>query len=573
MITDEKIRDLRTLLGYMVEHYEKDAAFMYKDRPGGKYIPISYRQFADDVRALGSALLERGFGGKKIGVIGENRYEWVVSYFAVACGLGVIVPLDRELPAPELAALVRRAELDGVIFSAKVASKISDAAKLLEETGDSIPVRIAMDEPESSEERVSFQQLLSEGYSIIAGGRRAYEELPIDPDEMRILLFTSGTTGLAKGVMLCHRNICYNVQATAEYVNMDILQNGKVGLSVLPIHHTYEFSADIVCALYQGCTVAFCEGLKYIAKNLVEAQASYILAVPLIFESVHKRVWKNAEKSGQLKKMETAIKAVKALSHLGPISRRLERQTKRLFKSVHEGLGGHLELLIAGAAAVDPEVVRDFNAMGFMMLQGYGMTECSPIIALNPTWAAKPAAAGLPLRGTELFIDDPDEYGVGEIVCRSESVMLGYYKDPEETAKVLSPDGWLRTGDYGYLDKDGYVYITGRKKNVIVTKNGKNIFPEEVEYYLCQSKYIKECVVRGIDSDKDDDLLVQAEIYPDFAEISESLGEQTPEAIEKLIKGEVDRINDLMSSYKRVKRVLLRDTEFEKTTTAKIKRW
>ncbi len=572
MITDKKIRDLRTLLTYMTDSYGPDNAFMYKDKPGGKYIPITYRQFSDDIYALGTALMNKGYFGKKIGVIGENRYEWVVSYFAVANGLGIIVPLDKELPAQELAALISRAELDAVIFSAKVSNKLRDAAEILEEQGTPVPVFIGMDEPQHTERRLSFRQLISEGSTLRAGGNQAYDTLPIDPDEMRILLFTSGTTGLAKGVMLCHRNICYNVQATAEYVNMDILPK-KIGLSVLPIHHTYEFSADIVCALYQGCCVAFCEGLKYIAKNLAEAEATYMLAVPLIFESMHKRVWKNAEKTGQLKKMETALKAVKALSHLGPLDRRLEKQRARLFKGVHEGLGGHLQLMIAGAAAVDPEVVRDYNAMGFKMLQGYGMTECSPIIALNPTYAAKAAAAGLPLNGTELYIDAPDEYGVGEIVCRSESVMLGYYRDPEETAKVLSPDGWLRTGDYGYLDKDGYVYITGRKKNVIVTKNGKNIFPEEVEYYLCQSKYIKECVVRGIESDKDDDLLVQAEIFPDMAEIESDRGPLEGDALEALIRSEVERINDQMSSYKRVKRIKLRDTEFAKTTTAKIKRW
>ncbi|MBR0131135.1 MAG: AMP-binding protein, partial [Firmicutes bacterium] len=300
---------------------------------------------------------------------------------------------------------------------------------------------------------------------------------------------------------------------------------------------------------------------------------TFFSAVPLIFESMHTRIWKNAEKSGQKKKMETALKAVKALSHLGPLDRRLEKQRAKLFKSVHEGLGGHLQLLIAGAAPIDPEVIRDYNAMGFKMVQGYGMTECSPIIALNPTWAVKAASVGKPLEETELYIDEPDENGVGEIVCRSESVMLGYYKDPDETAKVLSPDGWLRTGDYGYLDKDGYLYLTGRKKNVIVTKNGKNIFPEEVEYYLCQSPYIKECVVRGIESSKDDDLLVQAEIFPDMAEIQAAFGKPEGDALEKLIKGEVDRINDQMSSYKRVKRILLRDEEFEKTTTNKIKRW
>lgn len=570
------LMDLRSLLEYTKEKYAKDPAFMFKDKPGGKYISMTYQQFYDDVHALGSALMDRGFQGCHIGVIGENRYEWVEGYFAVTCGLGIIVPLDKELPSQELAALIKRAELDAVIFSAKVSTKLAEALSMLAEGEDAasvkLPALIGMDEPEHTEDRISFRQLISEGKALRAGGALAYDELPLDPHEMRILLFTSGTTGLAKGVMLSHRNIMYNVEAMSKYVNVEMLIK-KIGLSVLPLHHTYEFSANIACPLYHGACIAFCEGLKYIAKNLAEAEVTFFSAVPLIFESMHKRIWKNAEKSGQKKKMETALKAVKALSHLGPLDRRLEKQRAKLFKSVHEGLGGHLQLLIAGAAPIDPEVIRDYNAMGFKMVQGYGMTECSPIIALNPTWAVKAASVGKPLEETELYIDEPDENGVGEIVCRSESVMLGYYKDPDETAKVLSPDGWLRTGDYGYLDKDGYLYLTGRKKNVIVTKNGKNIFPEEVEYYLCQSPYIKECVVRGIESSKDDDLLVQAEIFPDMAEIQAAFGKPEGDALEKLIKGEVDRINDQMSSYKRVKRILLRDEEFEKTTTNKIKRW
>lgn len=568
-----KIENLRDMLDYAAAKYADQAAYLYKTRTGGTYQPLSFTDFREKVYAFGTCLLDKGFLGCRMAVIGENRWQWVLTYLAVANGLGTIVPLDKELPSHEIAALIKRSSLTAITYSAKVSGRLTEAMELLASEGyDTASITlISMDEVPEGVSALSQPALIEEGLRLREAGRTAYDTLPIDASEMRVLLFTSGTTGLAKGVMLSHRNIVSNVEATAVYVSLDRIKDQKVGISLLPMHHTYEFSADVLGSLYQGGTLAFCDGLKYIVKNLQEAGVTYMIAVPLIFENMHSKVWKKAEKSGKADKMRMALKMVKAVSKFGKLDKKLVKQTRKLFKDVHEGFGGKLKLLIAGAAPIDPNVISDFNAMGFNMVQGYGMTECSPIIALNPDYAAKAAAAGLPLQGTEVYIDQPDEQGVGEIVCRSESVMLGYYMDPEETAKVLSPDGWLRTGDYGYMDKDGYVYITGRKKNVIVTKNGKNVFPEEVEFYLCRSPFIIEAVVSGVET-KDKDLTVTAEIFPDWQAAEEAALSQNL-TVEQLIKNEIEKANDSMPSYKRVRDFHLRETEFEKTTTKKIKRW
>ncbi len=560
----KKVTDLRDLMNYAADSYGDQAAYLYKKKLGGEYFPMSFNQFREDVNNLGNALLEAGYRGKHIALIGENRYEWVVSYFAVACGLGVIVPLDKELPVEEISALLDRADTSAIIFSSKVGSTVKEALK----GRDDIDL-ISMETLKSEGDLKSLKALIARGAELGKMPVARYENLPIDPDDFCTLIFTSGTTGLAKGVMLCHRNIAYNVTASSEYMDARDILDRKVGLSLLPMHHSFGFTADILVSLYQGGTLAFCEGLKHVAKNMREAKITYLIAVPLIYESIHDKIWKKAEEIGKADKMRRALVMIKALSH---INKRIQKRTARLFKEVHEALGGTPKLLVSGGAAADPTVIANFNAMGIIMVQGYGMSETSPVITLNPWYASKHASVGLPLPGMELRIDDPDSDGIGEILCRGDAVMLGYYKDEEETSKVLSDDGWLRTGDYGYVDKDGYYYITGRKKNVIVTKNGKNIYPEEVEYYLLKSPYIQEVVVRGIQDEGKSDLVVCAEIYPNPEKLEEE-GSPTGEELRAIIKREVDKYNDRMPLYKRVKRFTLRDTCFERTTTRKIKRW
>lgn len=552
-----EITDLKDLINSSAELYADIPAYLVKDKPGGVYRPISFRQMKEDIDCLGTAMMDLKLTGKNIALIGENRYEWMVSHLAVACGVGVIVPLDRELPAVEIRHLLERADASAIVFSAKLEGKVKEAIQGLEK----LEHVISMDLPEHTEEVLSLKQLIEMGRRLIREEKRCYVDAVIDPDEMRLLLFTSGTTGMAKGVMLSHKNICANVMNMSKVVDASHI----VGLSVLPMHHTYEFTCHNMTCLYQGSTIAICEGLKYIVKNMAEAKANVMLGVPLIFESMHKKVWKKAESSGKADKMRAAIAVSKTLNKLNI------KAAKRLFKDVHQAMGGHLQMLIVGAAACDPAVISDFNAMGINTFQGYGMTESAPIIAVNQDRYHKDASAGLPMPGTLVEIIDKDENGIGEIICKSDSVMLGYYKDPEETAKVLK-DGWLYTGDYGYFDNDGFLYIAGRKKNVIVTKNGKNIFPEEVEFYLGKSPYIAEVLVSGTEDPKSGETVVCAEILPDLERIGEDIGRLPGEALHKLMKKEIDAANDNMPLYKRVKRFTLRDTEFEKTTTKKIKR-
>jgi len=325
-------------------------------------------------------------------------------------------------------------------------------------------------------------------------------------------------------------------------------------------------TCHVFTAIYQGVAIAICEGLKHIAKNMAEIKATIMCGVPLVFEAMHKKIWKQAESSGKAEKMRKAIKLSKMLklyNHPAIV--------KKMFKQIHAVTGGRIELFVAGGAAINPEVVRDFEAMGFPMVQGYGMTECAPLIAANKDRFCKADSVGFPVPGAEVKISDPGEDGVGEIICRSPSLMLGYYDAPEETAKVIR-DGWLHTGDYGYFDAEGILYISGRKKNVIITKNGKNIFPEEVEFHLTQSPYILEALVHGVDDEKSGDIVVKAEIFPDYQAITDEKGELSMQELEALIKEEVGKANEFMPLYKWVKRFDVRKTEFDKTTTRKIKR-
>lgn len=553
------IRDLKDMIDTSAVLFADRNAFLVKNAPGGMYMPIKFSRFKTDIDELGTAFMDLGLTGKKVAVIGENRYEWVVTYLAVVNGVGVVVPLDRELPAMEVHNLLERSEVSAIVYSSKVESVVEEAIRGVE----SIEYVISMDALDHVENRLSLKKLQRTGKRLLLEEKRFFIDAEIDREAMCSLLFTSGTTGLAKGVMLSHKNITANVYNMSKYVDVS---DNQTGLSILPMHHTYELTCHVFTCLYQGCCIAICEGLKYIVKNMAESQATVMLGVPLIFESMHKKVWKQAEASGKADKMRKAIQLSKSLEKFNI------KSIKKLFKSVHQAMGGHMRMFISGAAAIDPAVIEDFNAMGITMFQGYGMTENSPIITVNKDRYFKPASVGLPMPGTEIRIIDSDENGVGEIICRGDSVMIGYYNNPEETAKVLA-DGWLHTGDYGYFDKDGFLYIAGRKKNVIVTKNGKNIFPEEVEFYLNKSDYIQEVVVWGVDDEKTGDTVVQAEIFPDYPAIEEKLGRVSEEELKRILKKEIDGINEHMPLYKRVKRFEIREEEFEKTTTRKIKRY
>jgi len=557
------VENLRELIDGSVERFSQRPAFMVKDKTKGKFVSISYKKMQEDIRSLGTSLINLGLRGRKIAVIGENSYYWAISYFAIANGVGVVVPIDRELKEKEVANLLKRAEVSAVIYSKKM-KKVMDEVLEDRELRKTLTYPIQMDLSDDEDGRISLRRLLSHGMDLLDNGDRKYLDVEVDSDALAVLLFTSGTTGLAKGVMLSHRNIVSNTVNMSKYVK---IIDGGVGLSVLPMHHTYEMTCHVITGLYQGMSIAICEGLKYIQKNLVEAQVNVMLAVPLIFEMMHKKILSKAKESGKdktLRRMMNISRKFK-LYNKGNI-------TRRLFSNVHNVTGGKISQFIAGGAAINPQAIEDYEAMGFPIFQGYGMTECSPIIAVNKDRYSKAAAAGLPLPGTEVKIYNPDEKGIGEIICRGPSVMLGYYRDDDATREALR-NGWLHTGDYGYFDQDGFLYVSGRKKSVIITKNGKNIFPEEVEFYLTESEYIEEALVHGIDGLRNDDVIIKAEIFPNYPLFENENPEVSEDYIEEKIGEIIEKINDTVPKYKRIKRYYIRKTEFEKTTTKKIKRY
>lgn len=556
-----EIRDLRELISSSAQLFGNKAAFLVKDVHGEPYRPITYSQMLMDINALGTRFIQLGLKDKKIAVIGENSYEWVVTYFAATCGTGVIVPIDRELPAKEVANLLDRAGTTAIIHSAKMKDKVDEAMSLMETDLEFV---IDMGLRKNEEGRMSFSEMIKAGKESLAEGEDCFTGAEIDRESMCSLLFTSGTTGMAKGVMLSHKNLTANVYNMSKYVNVE----GGIGLSVLPMHHSYEMTCHIFTGLFQGITIAICEGLKYIQSNMVEAGASILLGVPLIFENMHKRLMRQAKAKGKLESMEKAMAMSKKLKLFNKPA-----VVKKLFKDVHDALGGNITHLIAGGAAINPKVIEDFEAMGFPMFQGYGMTENSPILSVNRDRCSKADSAGFAMPETEIMIDNPDPDGLGEVICKGPSVMLGYYDNEEATAETIV-DGWLYTGDYGYMDEEGYLYITGRKKSVIVTKNGKNVFPEEIEFYLTESDFIEEALVHEEETKAGEDTVIKAEIFPNFEMIYRELEREADiDEVREFIREIVDEMNDEMPPYKRVKRIGIRREEFIKTTTRKIKRY
>ncbi|OPL09288.1 MAG: AMP-dependent synthetase [Firmicutes bacterium ML8_F2] len=556
------INNLKELLKGSAEIYGDKAAFLAKSRGGGEYKPISYRQYAQDVDAFGTALMNLGLADKNIALISENRYGWSVTYLTTLNGVGTIVPLDKELPEQEVENLLKRSGAKAVVYGFNNAKQIASIAKRL----DFVDFYINMDLDEDSGQELSFDQLLAKGHRLLESGDDSYITREIDNEAINILLFTSGTTDISKGVMLSHKNLCTNLVAMS---SMLYIGEQDIFLSVLPIHHTYECTCGFLCPIYRGATVAYCEGLRYIPKNLAESKATILLGVPLIYESIYRIIWKQAAKDpGTLKKLKTGLKISNFLKMLGiDIS-------KKLFKPVHEKFGGNIRLFISGAAALDPEISLGIQDLGIPVVQGYGLTECSPIVALNRDIWFKNDAAGLPLPNLEVKIDSPNEDGIGEIIVRGPSVMHGYYENPEATAEALK-DGWFYTGDLGKMDSDGFIYITGRKKNVIITKNGKNIYPEEIETLLNRSSYIMESMVYAGENSVGDDLTVAAQIVPDHETIAEEFPNQDmdKEQLYELIQQEVKKVNGQLVSYKGIRKIIIREEEFEKTTTRKIKRY
>lgn len=562
--TSRPITDIKHMLTTSVELYGDNVAFMQRFEKNEPFKSITYNEAFDTVNSLGTALVNRGLKGKRIAVIGENCYQWATSYLAVICGTGVVVPLDKELGAGELKQLCIEAEVSAVMFTEKYA----ETFKEMKGSGDtSIELLIKLNGHKEFEDMLTWSGLIAEGKSLMDGGDRSFADAEIAYDEMSELLFTSGTTGIAKGVMLSHKNICFDLMIAPTILNVN---TWDIFFSVLPIHHTYEGTCGFLMPLYKGAAIAYCEGLKYIVKNLSEVRPTMFLGVPAIFEALYKTIWKNIKKQGK----ESAVKKVMAINKF---TKKLGFDlNKKFLKDVYKVFGGRLRVIISGGAAIDPAILQFFNDLGFIAVQGYGLSECAPMGALNPDQHKymRNASVGHILPGMQVKIADKDEDGIGEICLKGDNVMLGYYKNPEETAKVIK-DGWFYTGDQGYTDDEDFIYITGRKKNVIIASNGKNVFPEELEYLLSKNPYVAESMVWGADDEKGD-ITIVASIRPDEEEVAEAIGEEKAkddEAIKELLWKEVDRINADLPLFKKIKKISVRREEFEKNTSKKIKRF
>lgn len=555
-----QIRDFRDMIDSSVRLYGDRTAYMLKDSKG-EYYNVTYKELQADIRALGTALWSMGLQNQKIAVMGKNSYEWAITYLAVTCGLGVIVPIDKELLFSDVETILSISEAKVICVDEKSYKKIIEHKEQLDP--EIKIIRIGLDEDD--ENTFSFSRLLNKGETLLENGDTDYLNSEIDPDATSSLLFTSGTTGLAKGVMLTQRNICFVITATLGVVKA---YPEDRFLSVLPIHHTYECTMGFLLPLYCGASIAFCEGLLKLMKNMQEVQPTVFVSVPLMFEKIHARILKAAS---QKRGGKFALSLGKAITNVGNAFG--VSLNEKLFGEITKNFGGKIRIAIVGAAAIRPDVADDYKTFGIPLYIGYGLTECAPLVCGNNDKLITSDSAGVALPGIEMKIINPDLNGVGEICTRSPGVMKGYYKDEEATKAVLSEDGWFRTGDLGTIDDDGIVRIKGRIKNVIVTKNGKNIYPEEVEYYLNNNPLIAEAMVFG--SDDFEETVVEAKIFPDIKAIAEKLkiNEATAEDITKVVTNVVKEVNRKLPNYKNIKKFNIRDTEFIKTTTAKIKRY
>ena len=557
-----KVRDienLKEMVETSCEMYSEKTAYLTKEFGDKKYKEIKYSQVIEDVNNLGTALISRGLKGKKIAIIGENRYNWACSYLATICGTGIVVPLDRLLPKQEIIRCLERADVSAIIYSDKLKEVIEEIA----EENSKIEMFIGMDLKESEGKFVSYEELLKEGKKLLEEGNKDFIDAKINIEDVAEILFTSGTTSKSKAVMLSQKNIVFNIHQQNQMID---IKPEDVFLSFLPIHHVYECVCGFLTPLYNGCAVAYCEGIRYIQDNMREAHVSIFLAVPLVFEKMYNKIWVGIEKENKTKLVKTMIKVTNALDKVGIKIKR------KIFKDIHDQFGGKVRLFIVGAASVNPETSAGYRGLGITTVQGYGLSECAPIVSLNMDKYYKDDAIGLPLVGTEIKIANVNEDGIGEICTKGDHVMLGYYGDEEATKEVIK-GGWFYTGDMGYQDKDGFIHMTGRKKNVLITKNGKNVYPEEIEEVLNNSNYIAESMVYS--KEKGDDIKIVADIIvnQEFIDAKFKDEPKTKEEIKELIWQEVKRINQTLVSYKHITEINIREKEFEKTTTLKIKRY
>lgn len=555
-----EIEDLKDMLKKSGEMYGNEVAYKLKTEIPGEYKIITHKEARENINYLGTALIKMGLKGKRIAVISENRYEWGLSYLAIACGTGIVVPLDKSLPENELESLIERSSVEAIIFSNKYTEILKNIKK---KSIGKLKHLISMDLEENEDGVYSLKLLLEKGKRLIEEGNTTYIDAKIDADSMGIMLFTSGTTAMSKAVMLSHKNICSNIMGIAKVLKVS---KEDVLLSFLPLHHVFECTAGFLYPLYVGASVVYCDGIRHIQSNLQEYHVTAMISVPILYENMYKRLMKSIEKQGKMEDVQKGIKISQALLKLHIDVRR------KIFKEIHEQLGGKVRLFISGAAALDLEVERGYNALGIRIAQGYGLTETSPVVAAGSDFEYKEGAIGKPLPGIKVKINKPDEDGVGELMVKGPSVMLGYYENEEETKKVLK-DGWFHTGDLAKIDKEGYIFISGRKKSVIVLKNGKNVFPEELENLINKIEGVKESFVYGKPENGNEiDLKVCTKIVYDSEIMEEMYKITTEDEIHKFFVNKIKEINKTMPTYKYIREISITTEELIKTTTAKVKR-
>ena len=546
----EKAKTLKELAVNGAKNFSDDLAFIIKHKNNSKitYENITYTKFLNHINSFGTGLLKKGFTGKRVALIGPNSYEWMLTYFTVQSGIGILIPLDKGLPDSEIEYSLQKSKADVIVFSEEYLDRIME----LKETTN-LTKFICMQK--NNKNIPTIQDFMNIGTRELKKGNTLFSSLEIDPNELSLILFTSGTTSLAKAVMLTQRNILVSVNGVTEI--LDVTPK-DVGIALLPFHHT--FGALSVMYLFAGgaCTT-FCDGLRYIGDNLKEYHVTTFICVPLLLESMYKKIMLQIEKTNKTKKVNFALALSKFLLFFKIDIRR------KLFKEIIDSIGG-LRMAISGASALDPRVQKSLNDFGIRASQGYGLTETAPVLTAPKNDMDKIGSCGTPIPEVEVKIANPNENGIGEIIARGPNVMLGYYENEEATNEVIK-DGWFYTGDLGYKDDDNFFYITGRKKNVIVLKNGKNIYPEELEVLINKLPYVNECIVFGYP--KDDDLIVSTKIVYDSKQIGNNLDEKE---IKNKIWEDIKKLNNTLPTYKYIKNLFISEEPMIKTTTSKIKR-
>ena len=572
---------LKDMLSSSVDLFGDNPAFWVKEKKGASYKSISYKLLENDVKAIGTMLAQMGVG-KKIAVMGQGSYEWICTYLAIVNSGNIAVPIDKELSGAEIENLLKASECDTVFCTKGDCKKLYDIKGVenlivMEIYGDRTdetanPVYTVKDFSRLKDKMQNsnvtlWKDLLLEGEELLKNGDTSFESIEIDPDEMTVILFTSGTTGIPKGVVLSHRNITSNIMDVCRVCHV---KASDKTLSLLPIHHTYECTLGMLLILYRGASTAFCEGMKYIPQNMKEAENTIIIVVPRVLEMLHGRISKSVKKQGKEKLFRNMLN----------FNRRLKRlhinAGRKIFKSVIDEMGGKLRIVITGAAAISPQIYRDFEDMGLTILQGYGMTECTPLISGTPQKAEreryrKAGSVGVTVSTGETKVINKDESGIGEILYRGPNVMKGYYNIPEATAEVIDEEGWLHTGDLGFIDPQGWIYLTGRVKNVIVTATGENVYPEEIEEFVNQNEFIEDSMVFPHKTTEGENVGIQ--ILPAMEPLSEKFGyEPNEEELNTFFKDLINELNQDLSVYKRIRDVFVRKEDFIRTTTKKIKR-